>query len=373
MASLTWEQALAWRMRRHHLVDRAAPSDLVRVAADICGLHAQLMSSAELSLWARIDGLEREAVEDALWRRRELTKLWAMRGTLHLLPSAELGTWLAPQATRSSDGNVGHPEVEALADAVGRALEGGQPMTRDELALAVERATGSATYGEWVRFSWGSYLKAACYRGALCFAPSDGTRVRFTSPASWVPGVIARPAPADALREVARRFIAAYAPIQLEDVARWWGDGRRQGARMLAAVGDDAVEVTVDGRPAWALAGDVPAMVAATPPGTARLLPGFDPWTVGALIGRSTSDPCAELLLGPGHRTRIFSPQGWISPVLLVDGRMAGVWRHARKGRRLSVELRPFGRLPAWARRQLEADAERLARFIGCPDLTIAP
>jgi hypothetical protein len=91
-AAFTWEQALAWRIERHRLVKRAAPSDLVGVVGEICGLHAQVMSAAELSLWARIDGLEREAVQETLWKQRALVKLWAMRGTLHLLPSAELGT-----------------------------------------------------------------------------------------------------------------------------------------------------------------------------------------------------------------------------------------------------------------------------------------
>ena len=47
------------------------------------------MSSAELSLWARIDGLERGAVQEAVWEHRSLVKLWAMRGTLHLMPAAE--------------------------------------------------------------------------------------------------------------------------------------------------------------------------------------------------------------------------------------------------------------------------------------------
>ena len=43
-----------------------------------------------------------------------------------------------------------------------------------------------------------------------------------------------------------------------------------------------------------------------------------------------------------------------------------GVWRHARKGRRLSIQMEPFGRLPAWARAQLEAEAEPLAKFLDC-------
>ncbi len=56
---------------------------------------------------------------------------------------------------------------------------------------------------------------------------------------------------------------------------------------------------------------------------------------------------------------------GWISPVLLVDGRMEGVWRHERKGGRLIVEIEPFAEQPGWVRRVTEEEAERLARFLG--------
>jgi hypothetical protein len=39
---------------------------MLAVAGRIGGLHAQLMSSAELSLWARVEGLARDAVARAL-------------------------------------------------------------------------------------------------------------------------------------------------------------------------------------------------------------------------------------------------------------------------------------------------------------------
>ena len=91
-------------MRRHRLVDRARPPGLLRVVSEIGGLHAQLMSSAELTLWARVEGLRRGAVENALWTRRSLVKLWAQRGTLHLLPASELGMWLAALGTYTDRG-----------------------------------------------------------------------------------------------------------------------------------------------------------------------------------------------------------------------------------------------------------------------------
>jgi uncharacterized protein YcaQ len=355
---LSWEQALAWRLRRHRLVERAAPSDLLRVVSDICGLHAQLQSSAELSVWARIEGLERDALDDALWQRRDLVKLWAMRGTLHLLPTLELGIWVSALGTYTNRGMSGHPEIDELTDAVGRALEG-RFLTREELALEVERLTGSETFGEWVRFSWGSYLKPASFRGRLCFAPSDNGRVRFTTPATWIPGGIEQPDPEEALREATRRFLAAYAPLTAENLALWWGGfGPARGVRMLQALGDEAVEVDVDGERAWVLARELPEMARATVVDAARLLPAFDPWVAAA--ARS-----AAALLDPRHRLRVYRAQGWISPVVLVNGRTVGVWKHTRKGRRLVVEIAPFARLPAWARNQVEVEAARLAAFLG--------
>jgi uncharacterized protein YcaQ len=90
---LDWDQVLGWRLRRHHLDERASADQALAVAAEIAGLHAQIISSAELTLWARVDGLGREAVGEALWRDRTLVKTWAMRGTLHLLPAAEFPLW----------------------------------------------------------------------------------------------------------------------------------------------------------------------------------------------------------------------------------------------------------------------------------------
>jgi hypothetical protein len=352
--TLKWPQALAWRMDRHHLTRRATPSDIVRVASDLGGLHAQLASSAELSLWARIEGLERSHIEDALWKRRALVKLWAMRGTLYVLPSNELGIWLSALGTYSKFGNAGYATIDTLAEVVGRVLPN-RCLTREELAQAVAEATGDESIGELVRFSWGSYLKAASFRGRICFGPSHGTAVTFTHPETWVPAPFERLEPVEALRQVARRFLRAYAPAEAIDLARWWlgPPMPRRGAEMVAALGDEVVAVDVVGSRSWILAEDVASVQAVRASRVARLLPAFDPWVIG--MGRHT--PLLDEKLVP----KVYRKQGWISPVVLVNGQVAGTWRHERKGRRLSLEVEPFTSLSAWSRRQIEAEAQRLA------------
>ena len=338
---------------------------MLAVAARICGLHAQVMSSAELTLWARVDGLERDAVQEALWEERTLVKLWAMRGTLHLLPASELGMWLAglgsyrhylkPAWLRNFE--MTREELDQLVDAIGSALDG-RLMTRPELGAEVGRLTGSATLGEQLQHSWGSYLKPASFRGLLCFGPGEGQRVRFTRPDSWVPGGVEAADPQGALREITRRYLGAYAPATREDLARWWAVSPAEARRMLEALGDEGVEVDVEGDVCWMLADHAAEAARTKPRNVARLLPGFDQWVIGA----SRSAPAQ---LDPRHKARVYRPQGWISPVLLVNGRMEGVWRHERGRHTVVVEIEPFGKTPKWVRSEVAREARRLADFLG--------
>jgi uncharacterized protein YcaQ len=336
------------------------------VTARIGGLHAQVMSSAELTLHARVDGLEREEVANALWEERSLVKLWAMRGTLHLLPASELDTWLSAFATYDhyrkkvwlKAFDITEVQLERLIDAIGEALDG-ELRTREELGAEVARIVGTPGLADKVRGSWGPYLKPASFRGRLCFGPSDGQKVRFTRPDSWLGRRIETGERDEPLREVTRRHLGAFGPAAREDLARWWGVQPAQGGRMLKALGDEVVQVDVEGTSGWMLREHVEEASGEEPPERlVRLLPGFDMWVIGAARD-------ASALLDPAEKKRVYRNQGWISPVLLVNGRMDGVWKHERKGSRLLVTIEPFGKLPKWARAAAEAEAERLAEFLG--------
>ena len=363
-ARLSWSEVAAWRLRRQYLQPQAPPQGMLEVVAALGGLHAQLMSSAELTLWARVEGLEREAVQRALWHERTLVKTWAMRGTLHLLPAREFPLWQAALETRRHylkpawlrAFGVSREELEQLVAAVATALEG-RMLTRDELAAEVSRLTGAEELGAKLRGSWGAMLKPAASRGLLCFAPSRGQNVRFTRPDGWLRewrdvGV------EEALGEVTRRFLAAYGPATRDDYARWWGTTPAEAGRQIERLGDEVAQVELEGTRASMLAEHVEEAGRASPSRSVRLLPAFDPSVIGATVH-------AEQLLPGPFRARVYRSQGWVSPVLLVDGRLQGVWRHERKGSRLLVAMEPFVRLPAWARGAAEEEAERLAGFLG--------
>jgi Winged helix DNA-binding domain len=185
---------LSWRVRRQHLATRAPRAAALDVVRDVCGLHAQLAASAELSLWARAKGLERDAVSHALWEDRTLFKTWAQRGTLHLLRSDELGMWVGAQSALKPRHHGGawqrhygltREQVDAMLEAIPAALDG-RWLTREDLADEVARLTRIDGLADKLKSGFGELLKPAAFRGDLCFAPSDGRRVRFARPDQWL-------------------------------------------------------------------------------------------------------------------------------------------------------------------------------------------
>jgi hypothetical protein len=87
-------------------------------------------------------------------------------------------------------------------------------------------------------------------------------------------------------------------------------------------------------------------------------LPHFDPY----LLAHAEK----EHLLANVHYKRVYRNQGWISPVVLIDGRVTGVWSHKIQGRTLLIQVDPFEKLSRAVRSGIEQEAAALAEFFNC-------
>lgn len=330
---MQWESVLAWRVERQHLARRA--KDALAVTSDLCGLHAQVMSSAQLTLWARMD--DPPKVERLLWEQRALVKTWTLRGTLHLLSPDELPLYTGAQAALKpryeqkawlKHFKLTPKDAQRIIDGVPAALRDG-PLTREDLAARVH---------EGLRRGYGDLLKPVAFRGELIFADSAGQNVRFALPEPFEPMDTVQ-----ATKEITRRFLTRYGPASREELAKWFGSpSPAVCGRWIKALGDEVVETEFG----WLLARDLADLEAAAPSGVVNLLPAFDQYVVAAPRDqRATAAP-----------ERIYRKGGWFSPVLLVDGVMAGVW--SLEDEVLTIE--PFAPVGDDVRAQAEAEAARL-------------
>src|SRR5260370_30155308 len=95
MTALNWPQVHTWRLSQHGLSPRFSSQDFVGAVMRTGGIQAQVMSAAELALCTRVEGLSPYDVQAALFQDHTLVKIWAMRGTLHLLSARELPLYVA--------------------------------------------------------------------------------------------------------------------------------------------------------------------------------------------------------------------------------------------------------------------------------------
>ncbi|WP_199545628.1 winged helix DNA-binding domain-containing protein [Streptomyces sp. N35] len=367
---VSWAAAQARRFARQSLTTPAQgdPSEeLARLSGAMCGTHAQVASAAELSLALRHADATRQDVRDALAKTSTLVKTYGPRGTVHLLPSAELPLWTGalsalPTGAQHAEGvRLDARQTDEVIAAIADALTG-RFLTVDEMTEEIVARTGPwageltmpAFQTMWPR--WRTVLHTAGHRGALCFGPNRGRKVTYTRPAAGDP----LPA-ASALPALVHRYLRAYGPATPESFAKWLA--MPIGWARKEFHGCEVEEVDFEGSAAWVAAGDTD--FPDDPVRGVRLLPYFDSYGIDAY-------PRERFFPGRAFERALARGQAGNYPLLVVDGEVAGVWHQKRSGKRLAVTVEPLGALRPAQLRALETQIARLGTALEAePSLTV--
>ncbi|OKJ19979.1 hypothetical protein AMK21_16780 [Streptomyces sp. CB00316] len=370
--TVTWPEANARRLARQHLSGPAPGLSPAEAVGAMLGTHAQVLSAAELSVGLRGEDLRRTDVRTALWTDRSLVKTFGPRGTVHLLPAADLPLWTGALSAVPTgpnpfpkDARMTPEQVEEVVAAIGAALTGAE-LTVDELSEEVVARTGPwagdlvmpGFQEMWPR--WRQVLHLAGHRGALAYAPNRGRRAAYTNPGcAPLPGPEARAA-------LVERYLYAYGPATPAHFARWLAAPKRWAEGLFTSLaGSGAIEEVAfeDAGPAWVVAGDTGFPTG--PVRGVRLLPYFDAFTIA-------SQPRERLFPGRASERALAGGQAGNYPVLLVDGTVAGVWHQRRAGKRITVTVEPLEPLRAGRLRALEHEVERVGAIMeGRAELTV--
>ncbi|HEY2171930.1 MAG TPA: winged helix DNA-binding domain-containing protein [Candidatus Angelobacter sp.] len=359
------EQIHAFRLRRHHLLDRSA-KDLVTICRDVCGVQAQIMSAAQLQLWARNHAITPAMVNDALWQKRSLVKTSLMRQTLHLVPGDEFPLYVAAQRrTRvravlrvMATMKITPDEADGLSSLILEQLHAG-PATHAAIAAAV-RPKVSKRVRAWMDRIW-SIVRLPIAEGQICYGPGEGNQATFIRTDHWLTSQkgLKGQEPVDethAQKELFRKYLSAYGPASVKDYAHWAGISMVD-ARALRPLLDTEI---AEHNGLLLLRKDIKALQAASPAlNSVHLLPYFDVYLLAHRF--------KEHFLKPQFYKRVYRNQGWISPVVLINGEIAGVWSYKVSRKVLEIEIELFARVDSRTRQQIKDRAAELADLFQCP------
>ncbi len=377
MTAITLPQALSFRLDRQNLTMPAA--DALIAARSLIGAQAQVHSAAILQLRARSDGGTADAdIDRALYQDRSLVKLWAQRSTLHLMPADDLPMILGLRREHvqgyqnwyAKEG-LSLEQVDTLVAAVVAALEQGAHSRMDLSRRLVP------TLGEWARpmleHSWGGIIKLACALGHVCHGPAekpDGEGARealFVHLAQWLGQAPAVPDGRTAMAALARRYLSVFGPATPADFKKFVGFYAGPAQQAFADLADEIVPVALGSRKAYLLETDLEALKASAPAeGQITVLGLFDPF----LLAHADTGQYLEEKFRPA----VYRTAGWISPVILRQGKVIATWTHKRvagpKGKGAwEVQVTPLERV---YRKELPAITRGLKRLSGGIPVSVA-
>ncbi len=330
-------------LARQLLLERSELT-IPRALERVGGLQTQEARSGYIGLWTRLEGFERDSLTRAL-ERGSVAQGTAMRSTIHMVSKRDY--WLFTEGIRSprreswkkSHGRrVDLKKMPLVARKV-QSLLGEGPRWRRELVeeLGLDSATWNGV-GMWVD---------------LLRVPPSGTWERprgdlYATAESRLGR--ARIAEAEGLEHLLRRYLGAFGPATLKDAANWAGLPTKSVAPVAEKLSlrrfraEDGAELL-----------DLPRAPLPDPetPAPPRFLPAWD----ATLLAHARRTQ----ILPEKHRAKVFNTRTPHSlSTFLVDGQVAGSWKVERG----KVQVRPFERLAASVRKQVDEEADRLAEFV---------
>ena len=319
----------------------------------LAGMQAQVARPPFVGLWTRLANFTRTELTTALHDRR-VVRVTAMRGTLHVMTSADyiaLRGAMQPMLTKGTlailrDRAAGL-DMELL-DAEGRKFFAKSPATfdalrdhlkakfpkRDERAMAYAIRTHVPLVQVPTDAPW-------AFPAAADFTLADGWLARKVSTAATT---------AEAL---VLRYLAAFGPATPGDAQAWSGlAGLREVFESLrpslVTFRDERKRELFDLPRAPRPDEDVDAPV--------RFIPDFDNLVL--------SHDDRSRIMADSHRGRVTLKNLQVRATFLVDGMIAGTWKSERKRKTAVLVIEPFATVARRARTSLEDEGERLLAFL---------
>lgn len=343
---------------RQLLLERQ-PLSVLDAVERVVAIQAQEPASPYVALWNRVAGFDPTDLDSA-FSEHDLVKASLMRITLHVVKASEYTTFHEAMLStlrasrlfdrRFKESGLPIDEVDAL---VPHLLElTAEPKTKSEIESALGERLGSDHHER----AWWALRTFA----PLVHAPSSSLPWTFGMPLTYkaAPTTPERTDTSEAVAQLFRRYLEGFGPATAQDFAQF--AMLRQGT-IRPVLEDMADELIVYEGSSGPRLFDVPGAALPDEETTAppRLMAMWDSVLL-AYADRSRIIP-------EEYRKIVIRNNGDVLPTLLINGHVAGVWRHVESG----IEARAFRPLAKDDWSVLDREAADLIGMLGDRDKAV--
>ena len=371
---MTQDQIIAFRLHQHHLVKPIDETQLELAAA--AGLQNTVPGTVPLALGVRLLNFNLEILDRAMQKKKTLVEITGIRGASYIVPSRDFSIFTTAAYPRSEKDLASFIKgsFKSLKSAKSSATEVVETVAKVTLEILNKKAlTQDEIHEQWRRKLTKNFLRwcrgcqsfhvpysvvmAVGIKGCFCFGPyKDGTTA-YVRTDQWLPSRFIKNDMEEARRQLAQRFLHFYGPNTVSGFANWAGLSKNQAQETWSLVEEDLLEIPDTTGTRWLLKKDVKAFGSPPTPPKVVLLPPRDAFL--NLPDRETLVP--EKKHHP-HVWRVLGNPG----VLLVNGRVAALWKFQKKKDTLQSQFTALEKIPKALREIAEEKLETLVPLREC-------
>lgn len=327
-----------------------------------CGVQAQYPSDAALALHVRMNNLTSKDLKKILIDERTIVRTWCMRGTLHFL-AAEDFHWLIGlhgevfyQKSKRRYEQLGLDEklYEKCIDKLYLLFSQSEPLTRDEVkdylmtqGIILE---GQAPY---------HLLRRAALNGLICFGPDRKSEPTYVLVENWLKIKPQHLSKEEALHKLVRRYLEAYGPATLADLANWSGLPLKTIRQVWKSVSNEMIEVKNGELRLYMLEEQFLSNKSKIIDSSVLLVPAYDTY----LLGYQNR----ELILSPNAEKDVYRGGGLLRPAIVINGYIVGSWEIKHYQRRIEVRINVLPEIVEPVQKEINLEVQKMGKFFGMP------
>ncbi len=312
-------------------------------------VQAQDYPGAKWSIALRIPGTKDEDIENTI-AEKKIIRTWPIRGTLHFVSAKDIHWMLSLVEPRIITGNktretqlgLNEKIYKKANDILLRILKG-KSLTRDEIT---DKLKQSGIKADGVKLS--HILQRAGLKKNICFSVRREKQFTYTLLNLSETKTLERD---EALAELAKRYFQSHGPAALQDFIWWSGLSAGESRKAIEIIKSKLVKKILNNKIFW-----MSEKVQLKKSPDVYLLPGFDEYLIGY---KDRTE-----IINKEHFKRLNAGGGFLSPTIIIKGRVTGTWKREFKRNKVIISIRPFNAFNKSEKKKIIKAGERYGEFI---------
>ncbi|MTK53188.1 winged helix DNA-binding domain-containing protein [Paludibacter sp.] len=358
---MTLQEITTLRLQNQQIITNHS-GNIVSLVEKMGALQAQDYAMAKWALGVRMSSVSDESVNEAI-ASASIIRTHVLRPTWHFVPARDV-VWMTrlsadriktSMRTRDRQLELTEDVFTSSNNILATALADGKSMTREEIALLLQQ--------KGIRTNE-NRLSHLLMRAELELIICSGAYRRGKPSFRLLEKCISNPielSREESLSTLAKRYFSAHGPATIADFVWWSGLSQSEAKQGIEANKHAFESLTINGQIYWM---NRDSQADTTANSLVHLLPAFDEYLI------SYRDRSA--MIASHHNPKTIYTNGVFRPVVVVNGKVAGLWSRTIKKEVVTVSIAMFDDFSDDVRSLIKKSVKPYGVFLGkIVDLTI--